>query len=117
MNDILDKAEELGKLVAASDRYKAVEAARDEVQKDADLQRDAQALSALGRKIAQLEKDVKPVEPEDKRRLRELQEKVTAHPEMRKLARSEADFAELMNRISRAIHGQLVPPPPSSSPS
>ena len=108
MKDILQKAEQLGKAIEASDRFKAIDAARKAVGKDEALQADMKAFDELSRKVADLEKAVKPVEPEDKRRLRDLQTKVTANEKMQQLARVEADFAELMNRVNRAIQSQLI---------
>ncbi|MFH1732099.1 MAG: YlbF family regulator [Planctomycetota bacterium] len=108
MKDIIETAEKLGKQITASDRFKAVEAARNEIEGDDALQADMKALNEVSDRIAQLEKQVKPVEPDDKRRLRELQEKVTGHPKLQKLARAEADFAELMNRVNSAIHAELA---------
>ena len=107
MNDILKKAEELGKAISASDRFKAVEKARGEVDADKQLQADIKALNDLTMKVAKLEKDTKPVEPDDKHRLRELQEKVMGSSMMQELMRVEADFAELMNRVNRTIYGQF----------
>ena len=111
MNDILAKAQELGKAVAASERFKALEAARSAAQTDEALQADLKALQELTRKTAQLEKEIKPVEPEDKRRIKELQEKVTRSPRLQEMARVEADFAELMNRVNKAIQSQFAKQP------
>ncbi len=107
MKDILTKAEELGKAIAESERFKAVQADRNEVEADKTLQADLDALEKLSQKTAQLEKEVKPVEPEDKRRLRELQQKVAGDQNLQKLARAEADFAELMNRVNKTVRGQF----------
>jgi len=108
MKGIIEMAEKLGQQITASERFKATEAARNDVESDEPLQADMKALNELSNKIARLEKEVKPVEPDDKRRLRELQEKVTGHPKLQALARAEADFAELMNRVNRAIHAQFT---------
>ncbi len=108
MKDMIETAQQLGKAIAASDRFKAVAGAREKIDADKALHADMEALDELGLKIAQLEKEVKPVEPEDKHRLRELQEKVTGHVALQELARVEADFAELMNRVNSAIHSQLT---------
>ncbi len=110
MKDILAKAEELGRLIAASERFNELNAARQEVSGDSALQADIQALNEHSRKLEELQRQTKPIEPEDKRQLRSMQEKVTRNPKMQRLARAEADFSELMNRVSRAIHGQLAPP-------
>ena len=110
MKDILAKADELGKMIAASDRFKEFEAARKETAGDAALQQDMKALNEMSQKIGKLQADGKPIEPEDKRRLRELQEKVTGHPKIQRLARTEADFSELMNRVNRSIRGAMSTP-------
>lgn len=112
MNEIIAKAEELGGLIAESERLTALNAARGAADGDAELQADLKALDELGRKIAGLEKEVKPVEPEDKRQLRDLQARITGNPSLQKLARVEADFAELMNRVNKAIQGRFAKPPP-----
>ena len=108
MNDILAVAEKLGKAIAQSERFQAVEAARKEVEADEALQANVKALNELSRKTAQSEKETKPIEPDDKRRLRDLQEKLTGDPKLQKLARVEADFAELMNRVNKTIYAQLL---------
>ncbi len=114
MKDALAKAEELGKLIASSDRFKAVEAARSDVEADQPLQANLKELRELSRKTVQLEKDIKPIEPKDKHRLKELQVKVTGNPKLQKLARVEADFTELMNRVNRTIYTQFAKQTPES---
>ena len=108
MKNMIETAGQLGKAIAASDRFRAVADMREKIDADEALQADMRALNELSSKIAKLEKDVKPVEPEDKHRLRELQEVVTGNAMLQDLARAEADFAELMNRINHAIHSQLT---------
>jgi len=107
VKDILEKARDLGRAIAKSERLGAVKTLRKEADGDEALQADLRALNELSEKIAKLEKDVKPVEPEDKHRLRELQQKVTGNPTLQKLARAEADFAELMNRVNKTIRAQF----------
>jgi cell fate (sporulation/competence/biofilm development) regulator YlbF (YheA/YmcA/DUF963 family) len=107
VKEILDKAAELGKAIAASDRFAAARAAREEADADETLQAGLKAVQEQSQKIGRLEREGKPVEPEDKHALRDAQQKVTASPTMQKLARAEADFAELMNRVNAAIRGEL----------
>lgn len=108
MKEILERAKELGEAIAASERLEAVRTIRKEADSDEALQADMKALNELSERIAKLEKEVKPVEPQDKHKLRELQQKVTGSPALQKLARAEADFAELMNRVNRTIHEQFA---------
>lgn len=111
MQDIIKKAEELGKAIARSDRYEALNKVRREADQDEGLQADLKALNEASEKIAQLEKETKPVEPEDKRKLQQLQQKVTGHARLQDLARAEADFAEMMNQVNRTIRSQFAEKP------
>ena len=88
MKDILEKARDLGRAIAKSERLGAVKTLRKEADGDEALQADLRALNELSEKIAKLEKDVKPVEPEDKHRLRELQQKVTGSALQRRRKKS-----------------------------
>ncbi len=108
MTDIIEMAQQLGKAIAGSDRFKAVTDLRAKIDSDEALQADIKALNELGTKIANLEKETQPVEPEDKRRLQELQHNVAGNAMLQDLARVEADFAEQMNRVNTAIHSQLT---------
>ena len=108
MTDMIESAQQLGKAIAESDRFRAVADLRTKIDTDETLQAEMKALNELGAKIAKLEKEVQPVEPEDKRRLQELQQNVTGNALLQDLARVEADFAELMNRVNTAIHSQLT---------
>lgn len=109
MKDILAKAEELGRMIGESDRLKNLDAARKEADAEPGLQQDVKSLNDMSEKIGRLQAEGKPVEPEDKRRLRDLQEKVTSHAKIQQLARAEADFSELMNRVNRAIRTAMHP--------
>ena len=108
MNEIVAKATEVGKMIAASDRFQAMKAAQTEADNDAALRANLKAFDELSQKLARMEREVKPIEPDDKRRLRDLQRQVAASPAMQKLARAEADLAELINSVNAAIRSQLA---------
>jgi cell fate (sporulation/competence/biofilm development) regulator YlbF (YheA/YmcA/DUF963 family) len=107
MNDIIEKADTVGEAIAESERYAALLAAREAVDEDEALQAEMKKLNELRDRIEALEKDTKPVEPDDKHALRDLQSKVSGHASIQKMLRAEADFAELMNRVNRALYGAL----------
>ncbi|MFO7898363.1 MAG: YlbF family regulator [Planctomycetota bacterium] len=107
MEDIIEQAESLGKSIAQSDAYKALSDRRKQVDEEKELQEAMDRLDEASEAIAQKEQAGKPVEPQEKHEVRELQETVTGNPKMQELARAEADFAALMNRVNRAIRGQM----------
>ena len=110
MNGILEKAEQLGKAIGSSERLQGLTAARTAVQSDKALQADIKALNDLSRKLAAAGREGKPIEPEQKRQVRGLQQKITGARKMQDLARAEADFAELMNRVNQTIQNQFALP-------
>ena len=101
--DIISKAEELGRLIAGSPAGKAVVKARAELDADqraAELMQDYQKQA---RKIAELEAQGKPVEPQDKRALAGLQQQVASHPSLKGWMKAQADFSQLMGKVNQAI--------------
>ncbi|MFW6158443.1 MAG: YlbF family regulator [Planctomycetota bacterium] len=107
MDDIIQQAESLGKSIAQSDAYQTLSDRRKQVAEEKELQEAMDRLNEASEAIAQKEQAGKPVEPKEKHEVRELQQKVTGNPKMQELARAEADFAALMNRVNRAIREQL----------
>jgi len=112
MDDLLRLAAQLGRTIAAHERFQTLRRAEDAVAADAAtrallLQRETQM-----RKIARLEKEQKPVEPEDKHEMLRLNEAVHDNAALQTLARAQADYVEMMRRINDAIQGELAPPAP-----
>lgn len=108
MKDILEKAAELGNMISQSDRFKNLDAVRKEIDADKELSADMKVLDDLERQMYDLQKQSKPIEPDLKRRHRDLSEKVTANPRMQRFLRAQADFSELMNHVNRQIHMPMM---------
>jgi cell fate (sporulation/competence/biofilm development) regulator YlbF (YheA/YmcA/DUF963 family) len=107
MNDIVQKAEVLGKAIAASERYQAMQSAKKAIEGEPELQKDISEMNALQDKLGALQRDGKPIEPEDKKALQAVEERVTSHKKFQQMLRTEADFSELMHRVNRAIYTAL----------
>ncbi|MCK4851103.1 MAG: YlbF family regulator, partial [Phycisphaerae bacterium] len=73
------------------------------------VQQDKQALEILEdyqrqlQKIAELDSSGKPIEPEDKHMLTELQQKVASNETLKCWMKAQADFSELMGKVNKAI--------------
>lgn len=107
MDDIIEKADGLGQAIAQSQAYKALISQRKNIETDQELQDRMQRLHTASEEIARKEQEGKPVEPEEKHELRDIQDGIAQDPKMQQLARAEADFAELMNKVNEAIRDRL----------
>ena len=110
MQDVLTKAELLGRAVASSERFQALRKSEADVQADEEVQKLSEEAEEQARKIRELEQAGSPVEPEDKHCLADLQEKVRAHEKLQALARAQADYAEMMAKVNQTIMTKLSPP-------
>jgi cell fate (sporulation/competence/biofilm development) regulator YlbF (YheA/YmcA/DUF963 family) len=103
MEDLIAQARELGRRIAAHPRTVDFLAAARSVAEDRDAQqilRDYQ--EQIGR-IRELEGGGRPIEPQDKRRLAELEQRVAANEKLKQMMRLEADYLEMMHRVNAAI--------------
>ena len=117
MEQLLNLASRLGKLIAEHERFKKLRAAENAVNADAETRGLVEALEAQRNKIADLEAKLQPVEPEDKHELQRLTDAVHVNPKLQALAEAQADYFELMNKIDREIRSRLgVPEAPDPAP-
>ncbi len=59
-------------------------------------------------KIEQLEHENKPVEVEDKHRLRELHEKLVASDVFKRFTGAQVEYVDLMRQVNQALRRQLA---------
>ena len=97
------QAAELGKLIAASPAGTAILEARKELQADEQAHKMLESYQEQMQRIAQLEEEGKPVEPEDKHKLVEFQQKVASHSTLKLWIKAQADFSQLMHEVNKAI--------------
>ncbi len=108
MDKILELASKLGKQVAEDPR--AVRMAEAQKALSESLQ-DRQLLAdyeSQQKKIYELEARNTPVEPEDKRKLAELHQKVTGSDVIKAIVKAQADYVELMTTVSRKIEEESL---------
>ena len=109
MQDVMAKAELLGRAVANSDRFKALREAEAAIEADEEVKNFSMQLEEHAEKIRKLEESNSPIEPEDKRKFAELQEKVRSCEKLQNLARAQADYAEMMAKVNQRIQERLAP--------
>lgn len=107
MDEILKAAQNLGDLIAESDRFVALRRAEKVVEDDPDTKELLKKADAQSEKIAELERSLKPVEPADKEEMQRLTDAMHGNEKLGALARAQADYLELMNKVNDAIRGRL----------
>ena len=105
MEEILELAQKLGNLLKNDSRFRALMEAEKKLAADAEAKKLLYDFQAQSQKIMDLERRTQPVEVEDKRRLRELHEKVAGHPLIKEFTKARVEYAGLMNNINRAMFG------------
>jgi len=107
MEQILQEAKRLGKLLAGHPSARAYMEAKKRLNADASAQQLLKDYEAQARKIAELERQTKPVEVEDKRRLAELQSQISANDVLKDFMHAQVEYLDLLRRAHDAINEQL----------
>ena len=107
MNQELDKiiaeAGKLGRSIAETAISKAFLERREQLDNDNQAQELVEDYQKQLQKIAELERAGKPIEPEDKHKLTDLQQKVASNETLKCWMKAQADFSELMGKVNKAI--------------
>ena len=103
LDNIVAEAGKLGKLIAASAASKVFMQMRKTVEADQQAVKLVEDYQQQMQKIAELESSAKPIEPEDKHQLTELQQNMASNETLKSWMRAQADFSELMSKVNKAI--------------
>ncbi len=109
MEEILEIASKLGVAIAKHNRYKMFKDTEEQLKKDDEAKEISEKLEKQSRKIHELEKDLKPVEVEDKQKLRQLKEKVASNQSIQKFLKAQVDYVELMTKVNKRIEAEFAP--------
>jgi cell fate (sporulation/competence/biofilm development) regulator YlbF (YheA/YmcA/DUF963 family) len=108
MDELIRKAEELGHLLASHPRFAALMAARDAVRANETSRKLMADYETHVQRIEDLTLANKPIEVADKHKLAELEKVVAADVRIKELTKAQMEFSDLLNRINRAIFGQIA---------
>jgi cell fate (sporulation/competence/biofilm development) regulator YlbF (YheA/YmcA/DUF963 family) len=111
MEEILELAANLGKRVAVDSRARRLHQARTSFEGNLEARQLISDYEHQQQRIAELEYSGRPIEPEEKRRLTELHQKVTANAVLKELLKAQADYVELMTLISERIEREALGEP------
>jgi cell fate (sporulation/competence/biofilm development) regulator YlbF (YheA/YmcA/DUF963 family) len=107
VEQIISLAERLGKAIAGSPQAAALRAARQELDRDKNISAVLEAFSEQSEKVACLEDENKPIEVDDKHKLRDLREKLAASETFKKYTAAQVEYVDLMRRVNDALHAEL----------
>lgn len=107
MEAIYQKAKELADLIYSSGLYRAVRDAEVKVDADEALKVLVERHNALAGKIAEKEKKVQPIEPEEKRELIKIREQMQGNQALQELLKAQTEYAMMMNRVSGILRDKL----------
>ena len=108
MNAIIELAQQLGEAITSSPQAGRLRAAREALETEpptAELLKQYRAQSEM---IARLERDNKPLEVQDKDRLRQLHEELVASEAFKKFTAAQVEYVDLMRQVNEALRVQLA---------
>ena len=108
MEEIIQMAERLGKAIAGSPQAAALREASEALSAEKDAAQMLEEYRQQAQKIAELEADQKPVEPDDKQRLNQLHEKLIATESFKKLTAAQVEYVDVMRKVNDAIREHLA---------
>lgn len=107
MEQLIEMAGRLGKQIADHQRTISLKKAQKEVDEDSETGQLVKDYQLQAQKIGLLEKEQKPIEVEDKHKLRDFEQKISTNPKLAELTRRQVDFVEMMRKVKQAIDEQL----------
>lgn len=103
MEDIVAAASDLGKRIAAHPRTKAFMTAAKAIEADSESLKLLQDYQRQLERVRERERSGAAIEPEDKRKLADLEQRSAGNEKLRALMRTQADYLDLMSRVNQAI--------------
>ncbi len=116
MDDVIELAKQLGQAVARHPHYIALREAEDAAAADPEAKALVEELARQQERLMRLSREQKPVEPEDKRKLADLQKRLMGNEKLKKAQAAQVNFKHLMDTLNRAIYDALEPPAPHQPP-
>ena len=107
MDHLIELAKRLGKQMAAHENSKLLKQAQQNVDSDTQAKALVESYQKQAQKITDLEQQQKPIEIDDKHKLRDIQQEIATHSGLAELTRRQVDFLDMMRKIRQAIDSEL----------
>lgn len=109
MDEVIELAEKLSRAMARSRRFVDLRAAEKAVMAEPETVAMVKELEALREQLAEKERKIQPIEPDEKRRLAALEQTVKSDPKLTALRQAQSDFYEMLNLVNERIASALGP--------
>jgi len=106
--EVLKLAAQLGEAIRRHQRYVKLRETDEQVRNDKSATDALEAYNRAAEDAARKERSGQPIEVEDKRRLRALQETVAGNASVKAFMAAQADYAELMRKMNDAIYQAIA---------
>ena len=103
-DEVLSLARQLGEAISRHPRYVKLRETDERVRADKAATDALDAYNKAAEELGRKEQAGRPIEVEDKRRLRSLQETVAANETVKSFMVTQADYAEMMRKMNDAIY-------------
>ena len=113
---IMDAADDLGKLIAEHESTKKLADISKQFREDTDAQRIVNDYSRQLAAVQKKQEEQQPIEVEDKRKLEQLQQAMIGNTLLRDMQIVQMDYLDLMRRVDEAIQGAGDQPLPGAGP-
>ena len=107
MENVIEMAQQLGQKLATHERTLLLKEAQKAVSADSDAVDLIKQYEEQAKKIQQLQAEQKPIEVEDKHKLKEIEEKISVNDSLKEMTKRQVDFVEMMRKVKDAIDKQL----------
>ena len=102
-DEVLGLSQKLGEAIRRHPRYVKLRESDERVREDKSATEALDAYNKAAAELGRKEREGKPIDVEDKRRLQRLHESVAGNETVKAFMRTHADYAELMRRMNGAI--------------
>jgi cell fate (sporulation/competence/biofilm development) regulator YlbF (YheA/YmcA/DUF963 family) len=110
VEDILEQARKLGAAIAHSPQAAALADARKRLDEKPEVKKLMDDLRRQSEKLAELERQKKPIEVEDKHKEESLRDTLLADDAFKKYTAAQVEYVDLMRKVSAAMTASMSPP-------
>lgn len=107
MKSILELAEQLGQAISDSPQADAMRKARQALEAEEGLMQTLNDYQEQADKVGRLEQENKPVEVDDKHKLRRLHDTLVSSEAFKAFNAAQMDYADLMRQVNGALRSKL----------
>ena len=107
MEQLIEMAKRLGRQIADHERTVLLKKAQKEVDQDPQAEKLVMEYQKQAEKIQQLEREQRPIEVEDKRKLKDIESKIAENDHLKEITLRQMNFVEMMRKIKQTIDEQL----------